>query len=220
MDERSTGLILRVRPLTETSLIVQWLTPDLGRFATVAKGGRRPKSSFRGKIDLFFLADFSFARSRRSDLHTLREVSLLDSLPGLRRDLLLLNQMSYATTLIEQTTETDTPLFEIFDLMIGFANRVANHPPQIVPMLAFEFKLLAALGVNPNLTERKLSPKAAKLIPMLTTGSWDDLAGVTADKPELREIYRFLNGFMMFHLGKIPMGRKNAFAPTVGGLLP
>ena len=32
MDERTIGLILRTRPLTETSLIVHWLTPDLGRF--------------------------------------------------------------------------------------------------------------------------------------------------------------------------------------------
>ena len=37
MDERSIGVILRVRPLTETSLIVHWLTPDLGRVATVAR---------------------------------------------------------------------------------------------------------------------------------------------------------------------------------------
>ena len=212
MDERSTGLILRLRPLTETSLIVHWLTPDLGRLATVAKGARRSKSPFRGKIDLFFRADFSFARSRRSELHTLREVSLLDSFPGLRRDLVLLNQMSYATTLIEQTTETDTPIPEIFDLMTGFANHVANHPPQITSMLAFEMKLLHQLGMEPNLTWRKMSSRANDLIPLLQNGLWDDLAGLISDKPELREIYQFLNQFMLFHLGKIPRGRAKAFA--------
>ena len=61
--ERTTGVVLRTRPLTETSLIVQWLTPDLGRVATVAKGARRPKSPFRGQIDLFYRAEFSFMRS-------------------------------------------------------------------------------------------------------------------------------------------------------------
>ena len=211
MDERSTGLVLRFRPLTETSLIVQWLTPDVGRIATVAKGARRSKSAFRGKIDLFFRADFSFIRSRRSQLHTLREVSLLDSLPGLRRDLVLLNQMSYATTLIEQTTESDTPIPEIFNLMIGFANHVGNHPPQIAPMLAFEIKLLHALGQEPDLKDRKLSAKATELIPNLLEGTWESLAELKADKPELREIYRFLNGFMQLHLGKALPGRKNAF---------
>src|ERR1044071_9114508 len=110
MEERSTGIILRTRPLTETSLIVHWLTPDLGRIATVAKGARRPKSPFRGKLDLFYEADFSFARSRRSDLHVLREVSLRDIHSALRENLGWVQQASYAAALIEQTTETETPL--------------------------------------------------------------------------------------------------------------
>ena len=42
MIETATGLVLRARPLTETSLIIHWLTPDLGRLATVAKGGAAP----------------------------------------------------------------------------------------------------------------------------------------------------------------------------------
>ena len=77
MTESASGIILRTRPLTETSLIVHWLTPELGRVATVAKGARRPKSPFAGKLDLFYSADFSFTRSRRSELHTLREAGLL-----------------------------------------------------------------------------------------------------------------------------------------------
>ena len=82
MIETAAGLVLRTRPLTETSLIVHWLTPGLGRLATVAKGARRAKSPFRGKLDLFYLADFSFSRSRRSELHTLREVSLRETHSG------------------------------------------------------------------------------------------------------------------------------------------
>ena len=76
MIESTHGIILRTRPLTETSLIVHWLTAESGRVATVAKGARRPKSPFAGKLDLFYVADFSFSRSRSSQLHTLREVKL------------------------------------------------------------------------------------------------------------------------------------------------
>ena len=67
MIASSVGLILRTRPLTETSLIVNWLTPEFGRLATVAKGARRARSPFRGLLDLFYLCDLSFARSRRSE---------------------------------------------------------------------------------------------------------------------------------------------------------
>src|SRR5881628_2420946 len=105
MIHSATGLILRTRPLTETSLIVNWLTLEFGRISTVAKGARRPKSPFLGKLDLFYEADFSFTRSRRSELHTLREVSLRDLHPALRQELGYLQQASYCGRLIEQATE-------------------------------------------------------------------------------------------------------------------
>src|SRR6266478_8778899 len=116
MSENAIGLVLRTRPLTDTSLIVHWLTPQFGRLATVAKGACRPKSPFRGKLDLFYLADFSFSRSRRSELHALREVSLRETHPTLREELSYLQQASYCAALIEQATAIETPLPAIFDL--------------------------------------------------------------------------------------------------------
>src|SRR5258708_15615839 len=103
MVETALGLVLRTRPLTETSLIVHWLTADLGRLATVAKGARGPKSTFRGKLDLFYLADFSFSRSRTSDLHNLREVSLRKTHEFLRQEMAYLQQAAYCANLIEHT---------------------------------------------------------------------------------------------------------------------
>ena len=130
MIQSATGIILRTRPLTETSLIVHWLTPDFGRIATVAKGARRPKSPFLGKLDLFYLADFSFSRSRRSDLHALREVGLRETHGALRQDLAGLRQAAYAAAFIEQATETETPLPAVFELMRGFLDCLCRQPPR------------------------------------------------------------------------------------------
>jgi recombinational DNA repair protein (RecF pathway) len=128
MIEAAAGLVLRTRPLTETSLIVHWLTPAFGRLATVAKGARRANSPFRGKLDLFYLADFSFCRSRRSELHTLREASLRETHSALREDLGLLQQACYCAALVEQATEMETPLPGVFELMIGLLGQlVAGH---------------------------------------------------------------------------------------------
>src|SRR5687767_13076449 len=157
MDERTHGLILRIRPLTETSLIIQWLTPDLGRVATVAKGARRPKSPFRGKLDLFYVADFSFQRSRRSELHTLREVSLRETHASLRQDLIYLRQAAYCSALIEQTTEKETPLPAIFELMRTLLDALPLNPPRPQTVFAFELKLLGELGLQPVLEESKLT---------------------------------------------------------------
>src|SRR5271170_6250508 len=134
MTESATGLILRTRPLTETSVIIHWLTPAFGRIVTVAKGARRAKSPFLGKLDLFYLADFSFRRSRRSDLHTLREVSLRETHGAIRRDIFKLRHAAYATIFVEQATETETPLPTVYELLREFLNSLCKQKaaPQLI----------------------------------------------------------------------------------------
>jgi DNA repair protein RecO (recombination protein O) len=128
MVEKTTGVILRVLPLTESSLIVDWLTSDFGRISTAAKGARRTKSPFRGKLDLFFLGEFSFTRSRRSDLHALREVEVAETHAALRKDLALLQQAAYCAKLIVQTTEADTPVPGMFELFQAFLRACVQGP--------------------------------------------------------------------------------------------
>ena len=212
MDERTTGLILRTRLLTETSLIVHWLTPDLGRLATVAKGARRPKSPFRGKLDLFYVADFSFARSRRSELHTLREVNLLQTREALRHDLLCLRQAAYAAALLEQTTETGTPLPALFDLVNGFLAQLASDKPQPGLILAFEIKLLADLGLKPEWATSSLTAGSKSLLDHLLASDWPALTRLRLSPAQVTELRRYLDHFMLHHLGKIPRGRAAALA--------
>src|SRR6266446_2391952 len=145
MDEQARGVVLRLYPLSETSLIVQWLTANFGRLATVAKGARRSKSPFRGKLDLFYLADFSFSRSWSSDLHTLREVLLRETHTALREQLAYLQQACYCAALIEQATETETPLPGIFQLLADLLDHLPVQPPQPQTIFTFELKLLKEL---------------------------------------------------------------------------
>ncbi len=207
MTENTTGIILRTRPLTETSRIVNWLTPTLGRLSTVAKGARRPKSPFAGKLDLFYEANFSFSRSRRSELHTLREVSLLETHLALRQELGYLRQASYAAALIEQTTETDTPLPVAHELMRGLLAALPQRPPQPRTIYAFELKLLHELGLRPDLDKGHLSAEAKKLVVQLLEEDWPTIATLSANAEQAQEVRQFLHGFLIFHLGKFPKGR-------------
>jgi DNA repair protein RecO (recombination protein O) len=210
--ERTTGLVLRTRPLTDTSLIVQWLTPDLGRLATVAKGARRPKSPFRGQIDLFHLAEFSFARSRRSELHTLREVRLLESHSALRLDLAWLQQASYCTAIIEQTTETETPLPALFDQFKALLQELPRHPARAATVLVFEMKLLDELGLKPDLAQTRLSAGARQILEKFIATDWPGLFRLTLSASQQEEIIKFLHGFLIYHLGKLPKARTAALA--------
>jgi len=210
MDERANGLILRTRPLTETSLIVQWLTPDLGRIATVAKGARRPKSPFRGKLDLFYEADFSFARSRKSELHNLREVALRDTHARLRENLGWIQQASYFTTLVEQTTETETPLPKVFQLLHESLTQLSRELPTPRIVFAFELKLLAELGFSPDLNESSLGAGARQIAKALTLTGWDGISRLKLSEAQTRELRQFLHGFMIYHLERIPSARTAA----------
>ncbi len=216
MSERSIGIILRVRPLTETSLVVQWLTPDFGRLSTAAKGARRAKSAFRGKLDLFYVAEISFVRSRRSELHTLCEVALLENHRAFRQELGCLQQASYCAALIEQTTETETPLPHLFTLFKALLARLAMAPPQPRMVFAFELKLLQELGLGPDLAKSHLSPAGKKLVEELVQSDWDGVSQLKPAPAQVLELRQFLHGFLIYHLGKLPPGRSSALEAKAG----
>jgi len=205
--ETSRGLVLRTRPLTETSLIVHWLTPDFGRLATVAKGARRPKSPLRGKLDLFYEAEFSFTRSRISELHNLREANLIETNGFLRRDLSALQRVSYAAALLEQTTETETPLPGFYQLISELLRFLQLKPdaPQAVPV--FELKLLDHLGLMPDLGSSHLQPGTKILMAKLAGSPWGDLARLKLSSAQEEEIRRYLHGFLIYQFGRLPRTR-------------
>lgn len=210
MTDRDTGIVLRTRRFTETSLIVHWLTPGFGRLNTVAKGALRPGSPFRGRLDLFYEADFSFVRSRRSELHTLREAILRETHPALRQDLEYLRQASYAAALIEQTTEQETPLPAIFELARQFLKALTLAPPRPQTVFAFELKLLIELGLQPDWETSRLTPGARQLARAFAESDWPAVARLRPSTAQTAEMRQFLHGFLVFHLGKIPKGRDAA----------
>jgi DNA repair protein RecO (recombination protein O) len=212
MIESATGIILRTRLLTETSLIIHWLTPNLGRIATVAKGARRHKSPFHGKLDLFYLTDFSFSRSRSSDLHALRETGLRETHGAIRQDICKLRQAAYAANFIGQATETETPLPAVFELLRGFLDCLCKQKNGPQPIFAFELKLLQELGLEPNLAKSNLAAGTKKIAAVLAKRDFATACNLKLTKPQTDELRQFLHGFLIFHLGRLPKGRAAALA--------
>lgn len=200
MEERSEGIVLRTRPLTDTSLVVQWLTPDLGRIATVAKGARRPKSPFAGKLDLCFEARFLFMRSRRSELHTLREIVVADTHSALRKDFALLHQAAYFTILLEQGTERETPLPELHALLADYLRNLPKAECRPEAMFAFEFQFLSILGLEPA-----IQPSEAVQV---LKSNFADLIALT--RPVRIELNRQLRTAIGTTLERLPPQRERA----------
>lgn len=146
--ESTSAILLRKRKLSDTSLIVSWCTATLGCVQTVAKGARRAKSPFAGKLDLFFEAEIQIARSRRSNLHTLREVALTNPFPGIRQSYTRMQAAAYFVELVEICTESDHHDAELFGLLqraFGFLN--ANDP-RLRAITHFETELARIAGVH------------------------------------------------------------------------
>jgi len=146
--DTTAAILLRKTKLTETSLIVTWFTEADGRLKTVAKGARQPKSRFSGVLDLFFECEIQFVRSRKSELHALREVALNNPHEGLRLDYTRVALASYFVELIELVTEPDHPSPELYDLLkrgLGFMNA---HPAETRALLHFEAELVRLLGIQ------------------------------------------------------------------------
>jgi DNA repair protein RecO (recombination protein O) len=146
--ESTEAILLRKRKFSDTSLIVSWCTESLGCVQTMAKGARRQKSAFAGKLDLFFEAEISIVRSRKSDLHTLTEVVLRNPFAGIRTNYLRMQSAAYFVELIEICTERDHREPELFGLLRRAFGYLDANDPTTRAVAHFETELAHIAGVH------------------------------------------------------------------------
>jgi len=142
------AILIRTTRLTETSLIVHWLSEEEGLIKTVAKGALRPKSGFAGKLDLFFSGEILFAKSRQGDLHVLREVSILNWRQGLRRSYTTTLMAGYFCQLVEAGLEPSHPEQEVFDLLRRGLDHLDQESASLRALRHFERQFAVILGIS------------------------------------------------------------------------
>jgi DNA repair protein RecO (recombination protein O) len=146
--ESTKAILLRKRQFSDTSLIISWCTELLGCIQTIARGARRPKSPFAGKLDLFFETEISIVRSRKSDLHTLTEVVLKNPFARIRSNYLRTQTAAYFVELIEICTERDHREPELFMLLHRAFGYLDANDPTSRAISHFETELARIAGVH------------------------------------------------------------------------
>ncbi len=141
------AIVTRLTRLTETSLIVHWFTADHGLIKTVAKGARRPKSPFAGKLDLFFGGEITFSRARTGELHPLREVVIHQWRQGLRRQYTTTLLAAYCCQLLELAVESEHPDPPLHDLLLRALDHIDTAEPTLRALRHFESELARLLGI-------------------------------------------------------------------------
>lgn len=144
----TAAILLRKRKFSDTSLIVSWCTESLGCIQTIAKGARRAKSPFTGKLDLFFETDIAIAPSRKSNLHTLTEVALRNPFAGIRKTYRRTQAAAYFVELIEICTERDHHEPELFGLLRRAFGYLDANEPNLRAVAHFETELARITGVH------------------------------------------------------------------------
>jgi len=140
------GFIVGRMPFGNTSLIVRCLCPT-GRLSLMAKGATRPKGPFTGALDLFYLVDIQYQPARTGEMHTLREVKLVEAHLGLRRSYANLVAAQYFAALIEAITESGTPVPGEYELFAKALTYLCESDISWRAMERFEQRILALAGI-------------------------------------------------------------------------
>ncbi len=117
---------------------------------TVAKGARGRKSVFAGRLDLFVEAEFGWVRSRSqsSELHSLRELQVMELREAIRSDYGRTVMAAYFGELVERAVEIECEVPEIFDLLRRGLDFLAEGGEGARAMPFFEKELADFLGVG------------------------------------------------------------------------
>jgi DNA repair protein RecO (recombination protein O) len=144
--ETTTAILLRRSRFGETSFVLVWLSADRGKIRTAARGAGRKDSLLRGQLDLFYHAEITFAPGRKSDLHALREVRLIETWDGLRKDYPRLLAASYFAELCDLLSEPGHGTPDLFDLLKRALGHLGANRPTRRTLDFFEEEACRVLG--------------------------------------------------------------------------
>ena len=149
---KTEAVVLRSLRYGEADRILHLYTPQRGRVSAIAKGVRRTKSRFGGRLEPFFrLHMVLYVSSRpRSDLLTVTSAETVDGYPRLREHGAALDSAARACDAVARLFETDEAHPGVFALLCNELAGDSSHATH-ANQLAFRLKLLLAAGLAPQL---------------------------------------------------------------------
>lgn len=145
---RDTAVVLRTYKLGESDRIVVLLTENHGKVRAVARGVRKTRSRFGGRLEP--LSHVSLLLSKGRDLDHVSQAESVESLRHLLDDLDVATQGLAMVEAIDQLAPDREPVPHLYRMLVGALRTLAaGRSPLVVP--AFYWKLLAVEGVRPEL---------------------------------------------------------------------
>lgn len=143
------GIVLRGYPFGEADRVVVLLSPNMGKIRAVAKGVRKTKSRFGGRLEPFTHVDLLLYEGRNLD--TITQVSVIEAFPHVRADLdrvLAAGTMVEAIDIISQEAEASHRYFLLLQRGLRALEIAPPHPDLVV---AYLLHVSALVGLAPAL---------------------------------------------------------------------
>ncbi len=146
---RDQGIVLRGYPFGEADKVVVLLSPNHGKVRAVAKGIRKTKSRFGGRLEPFTQVDMVLYEGR--NLETITQVTPIDVFPRLRRDLdktSVAGAMTEISDFVAQEGESSLRLYLLLQRGLHTLDTEPLHPDLFT---SFLLKVAGVVGVAPVL---------------------------------------------------------------------
>jgi DNA repair protein RecO (recombination protein O) len=149
---KTEALVLRSLRYGEADRILHLYTPGRGRISAIAKGVRKTKSRFGGRMEPFFRLHVVLYEGR-SELLTVTSADTISGHPRLREHAGALDSAARACDAVGRLFETAEPHPGVFALLCNELALLDARPEQATHanQLAFRLKLLLAAGLAPQL---------------------------------------------------------------------
>lgn len=150
---RDQVIVLKKTKLKESDLILTLLAQDGRQIRAVAKGARKPTSSFAARLDLFSNARVFFAVGRNLDI--VKEARLVDAHATLRCDVGLTACACPMAELLTKATQDSLPVPRLFDMTQAAFSTLEQTAgaARLLLCAAFLLKACAVLGFRPCLAQ-------------------------------------------------------------------
>lgn len=155
---KDTAICIRAIDYSETSQILTFFTRDTGKIGAIAKGSKRPKSSFGGPFEIFSYGKIVFAESNKDKLATLTEFESAYGGAGfsaLSANLFRLNCCLFGAELLNKLTHDYDPHPQLFDDFLQFlqnAGESDKYSDMLTLLILFQLSLLKETGLQPVLS--------------------------------------------------------------------
>lgn len=165
MLTKDIAICMRATDFSETSQIVTFFTRENGKVSAIAKGSKRPKSTFDGPIEVFAYGEIVFSDSNKEKLATLTEFQQQPGFTHLANNIFALNCCLFAMELLNSLTDDYDPHPELFDSFLHFLRNVDEQLPKAscrrtmnneqrditALLILFQLALLKEVGLMPVL---------------------------------------------------------------------